>query len=189
MRLLKVMLPVLIVAVLGGCAAVRVNQDYEPGADFSDLKSFTWKSETQPKTGDIRIDNPLLDSRIRHAIEMTLIDMGYRRVTRGPHDFKVGYALAVRSPLDSSSVSVGTGFGYGRRSSFGGVGIGVPLGGQPHDEVMIAIDFTDSLRGNLIWRGTGTRRINLRSTPEETSVAINTLVQKVLAQFPVSRHR
>ncbi len=118
---------------------------------------------------------------------MTLVNMGYRRVVQGPHDFKVGYSYAVRTTLDSSPVSVGTGFGIGGGNTFGGVGIGIPVVGQNYDEGLLVIDFTDFQHGNLLWRGTGTHRISMRSTPEEITMAVNTLVEKVLAQIPISR--
>ncbi len=186
MRTVKLMLLLTMILILGGCAGIKVNQDYDPGTDFSKFRAFTWKSETQPKTGDVRIDNPLLDTRIRKAIDMTLVNMGYRRVVQGPHDFKVGYSYAVRTTLDSSPVSVGTGFGIGGGNTFGGVGIGIPVVGQNYDEGLLVIDFTDFQHGNLLWRGTGTHRISMRSTPEEITVAVNALVEKVLAQIPIS---
>jgi len=187
MRIVKGMLLMMIIMILGGCAGIKVNQDYDPGTDFSNLETFAWKTETQPKTGDLRIDNPLLDTRIRKAIDNKLINMGYRKVAQGPHDFKVGYSYTVRTNFDSSPVSVGTGFGIGGGSSFGGVGIGIPVGGQNHDEALVVIDFTDPRTGSLLWRGTGTHRISMRSTPEEITRGVNTLVEKVLAQFPVMR--
>lgn len=187
MLFVKRMVLLMIILILGGCSGIRVNQDYDPGTDFSTLSTFAWKSQTQPKTGDIRVDNPLLDTRIRRAIDMTLANMGYRKVIHGSHDFKVGYAYGIRTQLESSSMSVGTGFGIGGGGSFGGVGIGVPVGGGSHDEALLVIDFTDPQKDNLLWRGTGTHRINLRSTPEENTAVVNTLVEKVLAQLPVSR--
>jgi hypothetical protein len=180
------MLLLMVILMLGGCAGIKVNQDYDPGTDFSGLRTFSWGSETQPKTGDIRVDNPLLDSRIRRAIDATLINMGYRKAAQESHDFKVNYTYGVRTKFDSSSMSVGTGFGIGRRGSFGGIGVGTPVGGGTHDEALLVIDFTDPREGDLLWRGTGSHRIDLRSTPAENTAAINTLVEKVLTQFPVS---
>jgi uncharacterized protein YceK len=187
MRVVKLMFLLMVILMLGGCSGIRVSQDYDPGTDFSNLGTFAWESETQPKTGDIRVDNPLLDTRIRKAVDATLVNMGHRKVALGLHNFKVNYTYAVRTKLDSSSVSVGTGFGIGGGGSFGGIGIGTPVGGGSHDEALLVIDFTDPRTGNLLWRGTGTHRVNLRSTPDENTAAINALVEKVLAQFPGSR--
>jgi hypothetical protein len=186
MRVVKLVFLLMVIPMFGGCSGVRVSQDYDPVTDFSKFKTFAWKTETQPKTGDIRVDNPLLDTRIRRAIDMTLANMGYRKVIHGSHDFKVGYAYGIRTQIESSSMSVGTGFGIGGGGSFGGIGVGVPVGGSTRDEALLIIDFTDPQKDNLLWRGTGTHRINLRLTPEENTAVVNTLVEKVLAQVPGS---
>lgn len=170
-----------------GCAGIRVSQDYDPGSDFSGLKSFSWKSQTQPETGDILVDSPLIDARIRRSIEIKLADMGYRLVSEGPHDFRVGYSYDVRTRFDSSPVSIGTGFGIGGGSSFGGIGIGIPAGGQSGDEALLVIDFFDSQTGKLLWRGTGTSLVKSGATPDEVTSEIANVVEKVLAQFPASR--
>jgi hypothetical protein len=186
MRIVKLILFLIIITALAGCARVRVSQDYDPDMDFSRLNTFSWESTAQPKAGDIRVDNPLLDSRIRRAIEENLINMGYRKVSQSPHDFTVGYTLDIQTRYGSSSVGIGTGFGIGGHRSFGGIGVGTPIGGRSYDEASLAIDFTDSQQGNLLWRGTGSRPISTWGTPEELSEEINTMVENVLEQLPVS---
>jgi hypothetical protein len=187
MRIIKMMLFLIIITALAGCARVRVSQDYDPEIDFSRLNSFTWASETQPKVGDIRVDNPLLDSRIRKAIDEKLINMGYRKAAAGLPDFRVGYILNIETRYGSSSVGIGTGFGIGGGSTFGGVGVGTPIGGRSYEELALAIDFTDPQQGDLLWRGTGTRQAGTQATPEELSNEVLDLVENVLEQLPVSR--
>jgi hypothetical protein len=186
MRIIKLILFLIIIMALAGCAGVRVSQDYDPDIDFSRLNTFAWESKAQPKVGDIRVDNPLLDSRIRRAIDENLINMGYRKVTHGPHEFAVGYTLDTQTRFGSSPVGVGTGFGIGRRGTFGGIGVGTPIGGRSYDEISLAIDFTDPQQGSLLWRGTGTRRTGTQATPEEFTNEVIGLVENVLEQLPVS---
>jgi hypothetical protein len=186
MRIIKLMLFLIIIMALTGCARVRVSQDYDPDIDFSRLNTFVWESKTQPKIGDIRVDNPLLDSRIRRTIDDKLINMGYRKDPEGSPDFAVGYVLDIQTRFGSSPVGVGTGFGIGRRGTFGGVGVGTPIGGRSYDEITLAIDFTDPQQGNLLWRGTGTRRTGTQATPEELTNEVIELVENVLEQLPVS---
>lgn len=182
MRIVKLALYLLIVAALGGCAGVRVSQDYEPGTDFATYKTFDWKSAVQPQTGDIRIDNPLLDGRIRKAIERLLVAKGYRK-TRGTADFLVDYSLAVQAKVDSSPVSIGTGFGIGSGGSFGGIGVGTPVV-DSYEEGLLVINLYDTKTGQLTWRGSGTRRLGWQSDTAKNTEKVNTLVDKVLAQFP-----
>jgi hypothetical protein len=185
MRIVKLATYLFILVTLGGCAGVRVSQDYEPGTDFAVYKTFDWKLADQPQTGDIRIDNPLLDGRIRKAVELALVAKGLRKTDRASADFLVEYSLAVQAKIDSSPVSIGTGFGIGGGGSFGGIGVGTPVV-DSYEEGLLVINLYDAKTEQLIWRGSGTRRLGWQSDPAKSTEEVNTLVDKVLAQYPPS---
>jgi hypothetical protein len=185
MHIVKLAFSLLIVIALEGCANVRVSQDYEPGTNFAAYKTFDWKSAVQPQTGDIRIDNPLLDGRIRKAVESVLIAKSYRKADQVSANFLVDYNLAVRAIVDSSPVSIGTGFGIGGGGSFGGIGVGTPVV-DSYEEGLLVINLYDTKGGQLIWRGSGTRRMGWQLDPAKNTEEVNTLVDKILAQFPPS---
>ena len=179
----------LLVALLGtSCSGVKVSQDFDSATNFSKLKTFAWQSATQEKTGDIRVDNPLLDSRIREAVEQTLTGNGYRPESKGTPDFYVGYELSIRTRIGSDGASTSVGFGVGGGSSgsgsFGGIGVSSGGGVQEYDESMLVIDITDTKTKDLLWRGTATDRVSRHATPEETTQTVNEMVGKTLAQFP-----
>jgi hypothetical protein len=183
MRIVKPAFYLLFVVILGGCAGIRIHQDYEPGTDFSAYRTFGWKSAVQPPTGDIRLDNPLLDGRIRKALERALTGNGYQESDQDGANFLVEYSLTVQPKIYSPSVSIGTGFGIWSGGSFGGISVGAPVGGS-YEEGVLVIDFYDAKTGLLIWRGSGAGELNWQSGPAEKAEEINTLVDKVLAQFP-----
>jgi hypothetical protein len=172
-----------LMAATWGCSGVQVGQDYEPGSDFSKLKTFGWKTDVQPKTGDVRVDNPLLDERIRRAVEYELSTKGFRKATKNSPDFLAAYDYSIRQRVESSSVGIGTGFGIGSGGSFGGIGVSTPAG-DAYDEGLLVIDFTDPKTGDLLWRGTGSKRVSRQSNPQQTTVDVNVAVEKVLSQFP-----
>ena len=87
MRIAKPASYLLIVVILGGCAGLRVSQDYEPDTDFSTYGTFAWKSTDQPPSGDIRIDNPLVDGRVREAVERVLNGNRYWESDQVFYDF------------------------------------------------------------------------------------------------------
>ena len=175
-----------IATVLSGCASVRVSQDYDVASDFSQFQTFGWASEAQPKTGDIRTDNPLLDARIRKAVEQALVGKGLRQVDKEIPDFTAAYRLVVQSKIESSPVSIGVGTGFGIGSgSYGGIGVGTS-NVESYDEGLLIIDFTDTKNGDLIWRGTGSKRLPRQSDPQRTTEEVNSLVDKILAQYPPS---
>ena len=59
---------VLCAALLSGCSSVRVSLDYDREMDFSVLKTYAWQHADQPATGNSRIDNDLIDDRVRKAV-------------------------------------------------------------------------------------------------------------------------
>ena len=169
---------------LWGCQSIQVSQDYDISKDFSSLKTYEWQTKTQPETGDIRVDNPLLDARIRSAINDSLSKKGYQRITQGKPDFYVAYKYQVRSKIESDDVGVGVGFGWGSRSRYGGIGLDTGRYISEYDEGVLVIDLNDASKGDLLWRGTGTARVNQHSKPEEITKGVNEAVEKILSQFP-----
>jgi len=170
--------------LLAGCSGLRVSQDYAAGSDFRSLKNYAWHYDTQEKTGDIRIDTPLIDNRIRAAIDDTLKARGYRKVARDRADFHVAYQYGIRSRLESDQpqTSFGFGFGtYGRHSSFG-ISSGSDV--RAYDEGLLIIDLLDARDGSTLWRGKGTRPVFIHSEPERVTRQINQTVHKILDQFP-----
>jgi hypothetical protein len=166
--------------LLCSCSGVTVNHDYDVTANFSQYKTFDWVPGEQPRTGDIRVDNPLLDNRIRAAVERVMIEKGYRKATAGKPDLLVAYNLTIRSKIESDTVS--TGVGYGGYPYWGGVGFETRV--REYDEGMLVIDLGDARENKLIWRGTGTRRITQQASPEKTTEIVNKTVAEILAQFP-----
>ena len=167
-----------------GCSGIKVSQDYDMAADFSNLKTFDWYLAKQKKTGDLRVDNPLLDSRIRKAVERSLAQKGYQKMIKGTPDFYVGYKYGILTRIGSERVSTGIGFGFGGSGSFGGIGIGTGSDVREYDEGMLVIDITDKINRKLLWRGTGTRRVSRHSDPKKTTKEVNESVEKILTQFP-----
>ena len=184
MRKLKNVIFLTFLAFFTGCSGIEVSQDYDSVADFSNLKTFNWYLAKQKKTGDLRVDNPLLDSRIRKAVDRSLAKKGYQRIFKGTPDFYVGYKYAIYTRIGSERVSTGIGFGFGGSGSFGGIGIGTGGDVREYDEGMLVIDITETKNGKLLWRGTGTRHVSRHSDPKKITKEVNDKVDKILAQFP-----
>jgi hypothetical protein len=170
--------------VFGGCSGVRVNQDYDPATDFKSLQTYRWESKTQDKTGDLRIDNPLRDTRIRAAVAGELNQKGFTQATDRAPTFLVRYHYTLRQKIESDGAAGGIGFGIGSYGRSGGIAIGTGNNVREYDEGSLTIDFVDATSQTLIWRGTGIQRHREYDDPEKASRDINTLVEKILAQFP-----
>ncbi len=167
-------------ACIAACGSVRVRTDYDPEADFSGLHSFAWLPGPQPRTGDPRIDNPLLDERIRAAVDSTLIDRGYQKLASGTPDFWVGYHLSLDTRLDVSTIDGH--YGYGRHRAWTG---GVPnTYVREYEEGTLILDVVDAKQDRLVWRGSGSRALSRAPTPEQSATTVNNAVRDILKRFP-----
>ncbi len=184
MHKLQLLIILALLAMIPGCSGLTVSQDYDETLDFSGLKTFNWKTATQQKTGDVRVDNPLLDSRIRTAVDRFLSEKGYQKASQGTPQFYLVYQYTIRSKVGSEGVRTGIGIGFGGSGRYGGVGVSSGGGVSQYDEGMLVIDIIDAGSGNLLWRGTGVRRLTQESGPEEITKDVNETVEKILAQFP-----
>jgi len=171
---------ILTLTVATGCSAVKVSQDYDASSEFSAFSTYAWALDKQPETGDIRVDNPLLEARIRDAVDRNLSAKGYRKVNRDTADLLVAYNLTIRSRIESDSVS--SGVGYGGYPYWGGVGFETRI--REYDEGMLVIDIGSADPNKLLWRGTGTRRVTEHKNPEKSTQVVNKTVAEIMSQFP-----
>ena len=160
-----------------------VNLDYDREANFTKLNSFILMPSPEMKTGDERLDSPLVDQRIREAILATLQARGFQQVETNA-DFAVAYQLGVRTEIDSrrASMTVGMG-GYGRHSAIG-MTYGHPGYVESYERGILTIDILKGSDKRLVWRGSSGRRLYDGRTPEKSDKEINAVVKEILDQFP-----
>jgi len=181
-RLLFILL-LLLASTFMACSSVRVSQDYDLDKPIPDLKTYRWKTSAQTATGDVQVDNPLLNERIRRAVDRMLNQKGFQKVATDTADFQVAYQFSIRQKIRSDDVRGTVGFGVGTYGRHGGVAIGTGSHVTQYDEGLLVIDLTDN-RDALLWRGQGTRYLPTHSKPDKTEKIYNELVEKILAQFP-----
>ncbi len=163
-----------------GCGP-KVSRDFDPGMDFSRLKTYNWQSKTDKKPEDA-----LVDERIRSAVENSLAEKGFQRVS-GKGDFSVDYQYRISRASKSSDLHTGVGIGGGSGGVFGGIGVGIfDLGGN-HDQGTLTINMFDSFSGRLIWKGSNTRRVPESSDPAKSAMETNRQVESILEKFPPLR--
>lgn len=166
--------------MLSGCSSVSVRRDYDEEQDYSELQRFAWKYAVQPETGNARVDNDLLDERVRRAVEQTLTGRGFAFVEKEAADFLVAYFVNYDRRLSSGSMSLG--FGSGSYGRYGGVGYNT--GVSDYDQVVLRIDIIDPADDKTIWRGTGRRNAYDSTSPKKITKRTNETVQKILKKFP-----
>ncbi len=174
-----------LVTILGACTGVRVSQDYDSRTALDRFETWHWEEPEQPVSGDLRVDNPLLNKRIRRAIETHLADRNIEMQPSRP-DLAIAYRLVIQPKLENHSY----------HSSLGGGGCCYPWswGGYPdtyiyqYDECQIIIDIKDAVTQTLLWRGTGIYRYQTYKSPDTAAQAMQRTVDRILAQFPPQTH-
>ncbi len=167
--------------LLTACSSIRVSADYDPAADFSALRTYSWLPEETAELADPRAGNQLVSERVTEAIERELGNLGFEKVD-ADGDIAVGFTISVRRGVDVVSEPVY--FGRWGPNCGGGLGFSESTRVYEYEEGSLLIDFVDAEANALIWRGTGSSRLRDNQTPEESTERINKTVAKVLAQFP-----
>ena len=168
------------IILVSGCSTVHVTRDYDQTADFGRLQTFAWKHEQQPVSGNPRVDNDLIDARIRTAVNTALVSKGFRPAAPADADFLLAYFMEYKRKLEGSSISFG--LGGGRYGSYGGVGYSSDL--SEYDEGVLTIDVLDAATRKTIWRGVGTRVAYDSANAQKVSKITNDAVARILAGFP-----
>lgn len=183
MRPLTRTILMLALMTMTGCAAVQVNQDYDPHTDFPQYGSWQWLDPVQPSTGDIRVDNPLLDKRIRRAIENHLAGRNIVRTDKQA-ELHLTYHLAIEQKIrtDTYVSSMGLGGYYPYHPWYGGIGTETQI--RQYEQNRLTIDIHAKESGDLLWRGEGVYRQRVYPTPLEAAAAIQHIVDEILMQFP-----
>jgi hypothetical protein len=186
------MTPVLAVTLfVGACSGIFVNQDYNPGTDFSALRTWDWMPAPSRPTGDRRSQNPEVDMRIRTAVETGLQERGFSRDTTGNPDFRVGYQITLSDRVDFETVNTYWGPGWGYTGVYGAY-YGPVMGtsntyARGYTSGTFVLDFFDVASRELVWRGTAEGNLRDYKTAEEKQERANKVVKRILQQFPPIR--
>ena len=98
-----------LVVAVSGCASMQIQTDYDPAANFSGYRTYSWMPI--PQTGDPRVSNAITDARIRGAVDSVLSAKGYRKLGSGDVDFLVGYHATIEGMLNVTTVNRYYGYG------------------------------------------------------------------------------
>jgi hypothetical protein len=161
------------------CANISVSSDYDPTAKFSTYRSYAWLPENPTPTGHPRLDSPLVQERIKKAIDTALEAKGYTR-TETP-DFLVRYDLSAERRVDVTTYDSGFYHGYGYRMALPVTDV------REYDVGSLILDVLDYREKKVVWRGIGQGRLRSEGAsvdPAEQQERIDKAVAAVLKNFP-----
>jgi hypothetical protein len=187
-RALGTAVALLLAAASAGCAPFSVRTDYDPSTPFASMKRYDWEPRAKRLSEaprDPRIDNELVDSRVRRAVDATLVEKGYvlapadSKAGAKP-DFRVNYFIAIEPKFDVHAIPNYYGYGLGW---WGGPAYADVYVDQ-YEMGTLFIDVISPATNTLVWRGSASARLVPDLTPEERETRIQEAVRAVLAKFP-----
>ncbi len=170
---------------VSGCVGFQVTQDYDPATDFSGYRGWYWLPPSP--SGDRRVDNDLVDARIRRAVESALSARGFRKTSKGEGDFAVGYHVLIEGKIDVRTVNNYYGYGPGWGRYGGRVGSGyTETYVDQYEQGTLIIDVVDTGSRKLAWRGSTSARVQQTAEGEDRAERVHEAVDAILAEFPPS---
>jgi hypothetical protein len=159
---------------LGACSNTRYSHDFKSGSDFSQLKTFAWRSAEVNIAG---ISTQLL----QRLIDEQLSAQGFTPNATHP-DFLIdmqGFSRA--SQGGNTQLVIGMGMPLGRNGNIG-LGSGQTLG-KGKQEGLITLDITHTKTNSLLWRGSA-EAIPLITFKLKAEHRLREILSRLLAEFP-----
>jgi hypothetical protein len=154
-------------------AAAKVFSDFDPKANFSQYKTFTWIKRPH-------MEDPLMDDRIVNGINAELTSKGWTLVEDGA-DIGVAAHVATRKARDLETFYSGFGGGWGWHRW--GVGTGIAT---THVETYtvgtLVVDLFDSRTKQVIFRAWATDA--LPDNPKKETKKLDKDIEKMFKDFP-----
>jgi hypothetical protein len=148
--------------------------DYDPSVDFTELHTFRWLGDAPsaaPRRAQARPEanaklSPLVEKQIGEAVRTQLEAKGLR-YQEGPADLLVAFHTGKQRDV--------VGYGWGPHH----VG---PRRVVVYQEGVLTIDLVKRDARELVWRGSTSATI--KQDPEKLHKQIETLVEKILKNYP-----
>ena len=172
--------------LLSGCAGFSIQYDFDKTVNFTSFKTYGWGTAPSRDPGRPGVpDNPIMDQRIKRAVESELAARGFRLDGSGESDFLVTPYPVYRDRLVQSFTTVGPawGYGWGPRP----FGYGTAYGYQEvqrYREGTLVLEVRDRKTGQLVWHAAAEGALTGLQDPQDADEQVALAVKKMLAKFP-----
>jgi hypothetical protein len=166
--------------LLAGCSS-PITYDYGAGTNFAALKTYSWgipSQEAKDKAGGV--ENPIMDRRVKAAVDQELVAKGYLQPDSADPDFLVTCYPVYKDRQTQSGHHVGIGLGIGPFR------IGTGTGGKEQiiKEGSIVLEISGFKSRQLLWRANAEGVLTDLNNPQDADEAVNRSIRKMLEKFP-----
>jgi hypothetical protein len=163
--------------VTSACSTMEIASDYDPRANFSAYRTYSWLTRVEPPGNDPRLQSSLLHSRIREAVASELTTKGLQHEPTAKPDLLVAYHVALQGKMDVSTVQ---NYPYGPTAW----GATTTTHVRQYEEGSLILDLIDASSQQLVWRGSAQAEVKPDASPEEKQRRIKEAVHKILERYP-----
>ena len=168
--------------------AMSVKSDYQRNFDFSQLRTFTFK--TDRASNDPLSTNTLEAGRIQNALTAQLQANGFTQSSQNPDFIVAFYSRTIQKTQVQSFGGFGPGFGRGQGFGWGyGIpyrarwrwGYGPDIWTTNYTQGCVMADIVDARTNELVWRGKVTDTVNgIGQSEKQANQAAKDLVTRFL---------
>ncbi len=171
------LLPVFII-FMTSLYAQDVHYNYDQSANFGAYTTYQWVDLPGPGGA---VPDQLIDQSIKRAVDEQLAQKGLTRVDSGA-DLQVAYHAIVREEKGINLSAFGDG---GGPWGWGGFSSGTVTGQTSTIPVgTLLVDLYDPARKQLVWRGDGTKTIDLKRDPDKNYRILQKSMAKLFKNYP-----
>jgi hypothetical protein len=152
--------------------AQSISFDFDRTVHFGGFRTYAWVAGTN-------VPDQLVHRRIVDAVDVQLALKGMRKVHEGSQP---DLLIAYHASFDQDLQITGFGSGWGGYR-FGGYRSGTARAEQILVGTMV-IDLVDANTSNIVWRGTATKDIDVKATPDKRDKNIAKAAQKLFRHYP-----
>lgn len=160
-----------------GCATTAdVKTDFDPAADFSRYRSYSWVSTQVPQGM-----NPLTFQRVKESIDRSLQARSYTQ-SANP-DFAIAFTLGARDRVEVTDWGPYGAYypGWGRGYRFGWAPVYNQVDVRNVTDGTLAVDIYDAGTKRPVWHGVATQEVGSGPVKQEV---LDAAVDALLAKFP-----
>jgi len=163
--------------------------DWDPTFAFEPSKT-TWAWLPNPPDRNSRLDDDILDARIRTTIAQHLASKGMQERTVAEPDYFVNYDINLQNKMDVYSVNTYYGYatvGWGWTYYAPGPAV-TQTTVREYQVGTLLVDFLDPATRRLVWRGTASADLQQNLDQDEKQARLDRAVTGILADFPPPPH-